>query len=98
MYIKNNQLFLGKFSAKFLAKKFGTPLYVYEAETIRRNYLELIKNITYPKLHIHYACKANTNVIILKLLRYLGAKVEPVSRGEIILALNPTMEGEATAM
>ncbi len=87
MYIKNNQLFLGKFSAKFLAKKFGTPLYVYEAETIRRNYLELIKNITYPKLHIHYACKANTNVIILKLLRYLGAKVETVSRGEIILAL-----------
>jgi diaminopimelate decarboxylase len=87
MHTKNNQLYLGKFSAKNLAKKFGTPLYVYEAETIRRRYLELVKSIPYPKLQIHYACKANTNIIILKLLRSLGSKVETVSKGEILLGL-----------
>jgi diaminopimelate decarboxylase len=87
MHVKNNQLFLGKFSAKKLARRFGTPLYVYETETIRRKYLELVKNITYPKLRIHYACKANTNILILKLLQKLGTKIETVSRGEIILAL-----------
>jgi len=87
MHIQNNQLFLGKFSVKFLAEKFGTPLYVYEASTIRQQYLKLKKNIIYPKLQIHYACKANTNILILKLLQKLGSKIEAVSKGEIILAL-----------
>jgi diaminopimelate decarboxylase len=87
MHTGQNQLFLGKFSAKYLVKKFGTPLYVYEAETIRRQYLKLVKNISYPKLNIHYACKANTNIVILRLLRGLGSRIETVSKGEILLAL-----------
>jgi diaminopimelate decarboxylase len=86
MKTKNNELFLGNFSAKSLVKKFGSPLYVYEAETIRNQYLNLVKNITYPKLSIHYACKANTNLSILKLLCALGSKIETVSKGEIVLA------------
>ena len=94
MNTKKNQLFFGKFSVKFLAKKFGTPLYVYEASTIRRQYLELKKNITYPKLQIHYACKANTNILILKLLQKLGAKIETVSKGEIILTLEAGFKPE----
>lgn len=94
MHIKNNQLYLGKFSTKSLVEKFGTPLYVYEAETIKKRYLELIKNITYPKLHIHYACKANTNISILKLLKQLGSKIETVSKGEIILALKAGFKPE----
>lgn len=94
MRVKNNQLFLGKFSAKFLAKKFGTPLYVYEAETIRLQYLKFAKNIAYSKLRIHYACKANTNILILKLLRKLGAKIETVSKGEIVSALKAGFKPE----
>lgn len=94
MQIKNNKLFLGKSSAESLAKKFGTPLYVYEANIIKQNYLELKKNIEYTKLNIHYACKANTNILILKLLRKLGAKVETVSKGEIIIALKAGFKPE----
>lgn len=94
MQIKQNKLFLGKFSAKSLVDKFGTPLYVYEAETITRNYLNLVKNITYPKLQIHYACKANTNILILKLLQKLGSKIETVSEGEIVLALEAGFKPE----
>ncbi len=87
MHIKKNQLYFGKFSAPYLGKKFGTPLYVYEVSTIKRQYKKLVSSIAYRKLSVHYACKANTNISILKLLRRLGAKVETVSRGEIILAL-----------
>ncbi|MDP9249183.1 MAG: diaminopimelate decarboxylase [bacterium] len=86
MTIKANQLYFGKFSAQVLAKKFKTPLYVYEAETIRRQYLKLAQNIAYEKLNIHYACKANTNVSILKIIRKLGGKIEAVSQGEVELA------------
>src|SRR3989338_7836075 len=87
MHVRKNKLYIGNFSAEALAGKFGTPLYVYEAEKIREKYLELVKNISYPKLCMHYACKANTNLSILKLLKKLGSKVETVSRGEIISAL-----------
>src|SRR3972149_7187958 len=87
MHTKNNKLYFGKYSSTTLAKKFGTPLYVYEADVIRQRYLELIKNMLYHKFHIHYACKANTNISILKLLLHLGAKIETVSRGEITSAL-----------
>src|SRR3989344_1061167 len=87
MQIKKGELFFEKFSAKTLSVKFKTPVYVYEAETIRRQYLKLANNVPYEKLEIHYACKANTNVSILKLIRALGAKAETVSRGEIELAL-----------
>jgi diaminopimelate decarboxylase len=87
MLFKGSKLCFGKFSAEVLAKKFKTPLYVYEAETIRRQYFKLAQNIPYEKLGIHYACKANTNISILRLIRKLGAKAETVSRGEIELAL-----------
>src|SRR3989344_3337914 len=86
MHVRKNKLYIGNFSAEALAKKFGTPLYVYEADKIREKYLELVKNISYPKLDIHYACKQNTNISILKLLRKLGAKIEAVSQGEIVKA------------
>ena len=97
MKIKKNKLFLGKarkFSAESLAKKFGTPLYVYEADTIKHQYQELLKNITYKELRIHYACKANTNISVLKLLQKLGSKVETVSKGEIVLALKAGFKPE----
>lgn len=94
MKIKNNQLFLGKYSAQSLIKKFGTPLYVYESETIKNNYLKLIKNINYSKLHIHFACKANTNISVLKLLQELGSKIETVSKGEIVAAFKAGFNAE----
>jgi diaminopimelate decarboxylase len=87
MKIKNNKVYFGKTSAQNLAQKFGTPLYVYEAETIKERYLELVENITYEKLKIHFACKANTNKEVLVLLKKLGSNIETVSRGEIELAL-----------
>src|SRR3989344_4441268 len=79
---------------KSLIRKFGTPLYVYKSKIIRERYLDLVKNIKYPKLRIHYACKANTNIEVLRLLRKLGAKAETVSKGEIVLAFKAGFKSE----
>ena len=68
---------------KSLIDAYGSPLYVYDAETIKTRYNELASNITWPKTCIHYACKANTNIEILKLLKSLGAGIETVSEGEV---------------
>ncbi|HPZ84087.1 MAG TPA: diaminopimelate decarboxylase, partial [Thermogutta sp.] len=65
-----------------LAEQFGTPLYVYDAETIRLRFNELRKFDV-----VRYAQKACSNLAILSLLRQLGALVDAVSAGEIHRAL-----------
>lgn len=85
--IKNNKLFIGGISAESLIEKYGSSLYVYDAAIIKRQYAALVDNITYPNLKIHYACKTNANLEIIKFLKKLGASIETVSIGEVELAL-----------
>jgi len=87
MTTRKNKLFLGGVEATKLASKYGTPLYVYEAETIRSRFNNLTDNIDYKKLKIHYACKANNNPHILKLLKSLGSNIETVSPGAVTIAM-----------
>jgi diaminopimelate decarboxylase len=67
-----------------IAKKFGTPIYVYDKETIQKTCKELKKNL--PDVNLYYACKANTNVNILRIIYKEGFGVETVSPGEIAMA------------
>lgn len=85
--ITNNKLFIGGMSTQDVVKRYGSPLYVYDAEIIKRQFASLRDTIAYPHLSIHYACKANSNLEILKLLRAEGAQIETVSHGEVELAL-----------
>ncbi len=79
----------GNISADELAKRYGTPLYIYEGDKIRTNFRRLVKAFRssgIENIKIHYAAKANSNPWILKLLRQEGASVDVVSPGEIFLA------------
>lgn len=69
------------------AKKFGTPLYVYDGDGIVQRYKELYDFIKWPKLKIHYAMKANYNFHILKMLNGINACLDTVSPGEVKLAM-----------
>src|SRR5689334_9265101 len=84
--IQNDQPLIGEESIKSLVEAYGTPLYVYDASVIHQRYTELRDAISYPKMKIHYACKANTNIEILKLLKESGASIETVSPGEVMAA------------
>ena len=68
--------------ARHLAQKFGTPLWVMDAPTMRQRLHSLQAFET-----VRYAQKANPNVHLLRLLREGGAKVDAVSRGEALRAL-----------
>ena len=70
-----------------LVGTFGSPLYVYDASLIRQRFRALRAAVTYPLADLHYACKANTNLSILRLLRDEGALIDAVSPGEVSLAL-----------
>jgi len=70
-----------------LASKFGTPLYVYDGDEIINHYRELYDFISYNKLQICYAMKANYNFSILKMLNFVGAALDTVSPGDVYMAL-----------
>ncbi len=65
-----------------LARQYGTPLWVYDADVIRQRIAELRSFDV-----IRYAQKACSNVHILKLMRDEGAMVDAVSLGEIARSL-----------
>lgn len=94
MKVVNNKLQLGGVFADDLVKKYGSPLYVYEEDVIRQRYQQLVEGIPYRKLRIHYACKANTNLSIMKILREEGACIDAVSPGEVFLAMKAGFKPE----
>jgi diaminopimelate decarboxylase len=70
-----------------LAKEFGTPLYVYNADKIIHQLKMLRTAFSNSDVKIKYAAKALTNISILKLLNRFGSDVDVVSIQEAQLAL-----------
>jgi len=70
-----------------LAKKFGTPAFVYDLNHVVAQYKSLFDAIDWPKLKIYYAIKANYNLDILKALKAENARADTVSPAEALLAL-----------
>jgi diaminopimelate decarboxylase len=76
-------LFCDGVSLEALAKKYGTPLYVYSATQIAER-LELFQKALAGREHlVCYAVKANSSLAILKLLAGHGAGFDIVSGGEL---------------
>ena len=65
-----------------LAQDHGTPLWVYDAATIRAR-IQQLRGFD----SLRYAQKANANLHILRLMREQGVRVDAVSAGEIQRAL-----------
>lgn len=70
-----------------LTENYGTPLYVYDASTISKQYQLLNNAFPGVRLRLHYACKANSNISIMKLLKEEGAGLDAVSIEEVHLGL-----------
>lgn len=78
-----------------LLQKYGSPLYIYNGNTINKQYNRLKSALSaYPNIQINYAVKALSDIAILKHIRLLGAHVDVVSLGEIKLALLAGFEPE----
>ncbi|MGA3263921.1 MAG: diaminopimelate decarboxylase [Terracidiphilus sp.] len=88
-------LHCGKVSLEALARRFGTPLYVYSADQIAER-LGLFQQAFAGREHlVCYAVKANSALAILKLLAERGAGFDIVSGGELerVLAAAPEAVG-----
>lgn len=87
-HVRNNAFFCDDIALADITKEYGTPLYVYSANEIRKQYdvLQSAMAQTLPADRqplLCYACKANTSLGILKLLQTLGSGLEIVSEGEL---------------
>lgn len=78
--ISNEQL-------KAAASTFGTPLYVYHAEKINAQYQQLQTAFDGVFARFFYACKALTNISILRYMHRIGCNIDCSSINEVYLAL-----------
>ena len=74
------------------ADQFGTPLYVYNSATVTGQYKKLQTAFTGHKTRFFYACKALSNVTVLRHIRGLGAGLDCVSINEVRLGLHVGFE------
>lgn len=96
MGIKDNTLYIGGVSTKELAKKYNTPLYVFDEELIRgncREYKEFFK-VKENKNKIAYAGKAFLTKYMCKLVCEEGLCLDVVSGGELYTAYKAGMPME----
>jgi len=82
----NPGLIIGGRTARSLVEEFGSPLYVYDATVIRRQYERLVRAFEGVTLRLQYACKANSNMSVIRLLHELGAGIDAVSGYEVEIA------------
>ena len=87
MKYKNGIFFIEKLSADKLAKKFGTPSYIYSEKKIKENIDKFKKNFSSIRPLICFSVKSNANKEILKIMNKKGLGADVVSKGEMERAL-----------
>jgi diaminopimelate decarboxylase len=75
----------GAIDAEELAKTYGTPLYIYDAEVMERQF-SLLRAALPPAIEIYYSIKANPHSAVIAVLLGMGAGCEIASGGEYALA------------
>ena len=81
---RDGKMIFAGMNVEDIAKEFGTPVYVTDEQRVRENYRAVYSAFSkYMETEVHYACKANTNLAILSILRQEGAGIDAVSIGEV---------------
>ena len=91
-----NHLDIGGADAVEIAEEFGTPTYVIDENRIRDNYNRFYSAFSkyYKDFKVFYACKANTNLAVMKILESEGCSIDAVSPGEVHISKMLGFSGE----
>lgn len=86
---ERGHLEIGGVDAVELAKQYGTPLYVYDVEKIRKNSRAFINAFanTGVEAKVSYASKAFSSLAILQVVKEEGLGLDVVSEGELYTAI-----------
>ena len=78
-----NKLCCEGVAVQALAKKFGTPLYIYSQQTLTRHFQDLDQAMAEVDHLVCFAVKSNSNQSVLRALARLGSGFDIVSGGEL---------------
>ena len=87
MKYTDNKLKIEKVKVQDIAKNYGTPIYCYSYERIKKNIINFQKNFKSFSPLICFAIKSNSNVNLIKEIKKFGLGADVVSRGELMMAL-----------
>lgn len=87
MELKKNKYVIDGIPVTDLVQKHGSPLYIYDSSVMISQYQRITGAFAGAKVKINYACKALTNINVLKLFRGLGSGLDAVSVQEVELGL-----------
>lgn len=82
-HYQQDQLFAEGVALNDIARRFGTPCYVYSRAALTDGYRQFDEALKSREHLICYAVKANSNIAILNLFARLGAGFDIVSGGEL---------------
>ncbi len=89
MTLENNRYLLsGGVDPLELADQYELPLYVYDSAIMQRQYKRMTNAFHVNRLKINYACKALSNINVMKLFRNMGSGLDTVSIQEVMLGLH----------
>jgi diaminopimelate decarboxylase len=77
------KLFCEGVAVETLAKRFGTPLFVYSQRTLTNHFQKLDQSLAPLDHMICFAMKANSNLAVLRTIANLGGGFDIVSGGEL---------------
>lgn len=80
---QDGQLYAEQVPLADIARKFGTPCYVYSLAAVRDSYREFESALEPRENLICYAVKANSNIAVLNQFAKMGAGFDIVSGGEL---------------
>ena len=83
----NQAFFIERVKAENLAKKFGTPIYCYSYEKLKRNINNFKKIFKSIEPLVCFSVKSNSNVNLLREIKKLDCGADVVSVGELMKAL-----------
>src|SRR5947199_10084398 len=86
LHVIDRTLHIGNVSAPDLIARYGSPLYVYDAEVMRRQIERVRRAFSALPFRPFYAMKANGALAILDVVRGAGFGRDAVSPGEIFFA------------
>ncbi|NLC67626.1 MAG: diaminopimelate decarboxylase [Clostridiaceae bacterium] len=86
--------FYGNTSPDRLLEQFGSPLYVYNENILRKRCREMANLVPYANFKANYSVKANSNLELLKIVRSEGLHADAMSPGEIFVLMKAGFKPE----
>lgn len=83
--VSSERNFFGSTDPVQLSDRYGTPLYVYNENILRKSCRDMKELIPYKNFTVNYSPKANSNLELLRIVRSEGLRADAMSPGEIYI-------------